>query len=82
MVSDLEIAIKTLHKLLIHGRTMAFEGTSSERFARFFDDLELLPAMLMESRNSEKNFCSHLEQMCVKFNCEHIFTQYKNKVRT
>ena len=82
MVPDLEIAIKALHKLLIHGRTTVFKGTSSERFARFFGDLELLPAMLVESRNSDKNFCSHLEQMCVRFDYEYILTQYKNKVRT
>ena len=57
---------------------MAFEGMLSEKFACYFDDLEYLPALMMEEQNADERFCAYLQEICLKFNCSHIFSQYQN----
>ena len=80
MVSNQAKALKALHRLLIHGRMMAFEGTPSQELAWFFDDIELLPALMMEERNTDDFFGAYLKEICVKFKCDHIFSQYQKSL--
>ncbi|WP_210517219.1 hypothetical protein [Hymenobacter terricola] len=82
MVSNQQKALKALHKLLVHGRSLAFEGMPSEELAWFFDDLEYLPALMMEVQNTDERFESHLEGICTKFNCSHIFSLHQKGIST
>ena len=77
MVSNQQQAIKALHRLLVHGRTMAFEGTSSQELAWFFDDLEYLPALMMEERNADEAFGAYLKHIGTRFSCHHVFLLYQ-----
>jgi hypothetical protein len=78
MVSNHTKALQALHRLLIQGRIMAFEGISSEQLAWFFDDIEYLPALMLEERNADERFSDYLEGTCRKFDCNHIFAQYRS----
>jgi hypothetical protein len=80
MVSKSQTALKALHRLLVHGRTMAFEGTPSQELAWFFDDIELLPALMMAERNTDEFFGEYLQEICIKFKCDYIFSQYQNNL--
>ena len=80
MVSNQQKAIKALHQLLVHGRSMAFEGTPSQELAWFFDDLEYLPALMMEERNNDDAFGAYLEHIGTRFNCNHVFLLYQKDV--
>ena len=59
---------------------MAFEGMPSEQLAYFFDDIEYLPALMLEERNADERFSGYLEEICEKFNCSHICSQYRSGV--
>jgi hypothetical protein len=78
MVSNQAKSLKALHRLLVQGRTMAFEGMPSEQLAYFFDDLEYLPALMLEEQNADEQFSGYLKEICSKFNCNHIFSQYRS----
>ena len=59
---------------------MAFDGTPGEELAWFFDDIELLPALMMEQRNTDDFFGEYLKETCIKFKSDHIFSQYQKSL--
>ena len=60
-------AYKAIHDLLLIGRQMAFEKMDYASMARFFDQAELLPALLLEERDRTQYFEEYLESIASEF---------------
>jgi len=81
MVDDKKLgdAILAIHDLIIRARIMAFEKVSNEVMFDFLDELEYLPALILENkRENTKRFEEYLEFICNRYNCPGILIKYKN----
>lgn len=72
-------AILAIHDLVIRARMMAFEKVSNEVIFDFLDDLEYLPALILEDkRENTKRFEEYLESICNRYDYPGILIKYKN----
>ena len=69
-------ALKAIQDLIIEAGTMAYKNVSSKDLAEFLDDLEYLPALIIEGDNTEL-FENYLKEFCSKRNCIHVLNRYK-----
>ncbi|WON95078.1 hypothetical protein [Sphingobacterium sp. UGAL515B_05] len=73
-------AILAIHDLIIRARLMAFEKVSNEVMFDFLDDLEYLPALILEDkRENTKRFEEYLESICNRYDYPGILIKYKNE---
>ncbi|MGI4886797.1 MAG: hypothetical protein ACRYFR_17715 [Janthinobacterium lividum] len=80
MVIDEKEALRAVHRLLIQGRTLAYENAySNQVWAWFFDEMDYLMGMVVtwEDKDMSKRFEMQLEIVCAKVNASHIFEEFK-----
>lgn len=77
MVKKEKSALQALHLLIIKGRMMAWENNSTQLF-EFLDELEYLPALMLEEENQSKMFEEYLEAICIKRKCPEVYHQFKH----
>ncbi|OQP47722.1 hypothetical protein [Niastella populi] len=70
-------ALKAIHDLICHGRKLAYEGTASKILAEFMDDLEYLPALMLQESDTTDLFEEYLKGTCKQFDCDYIATLYE-----
>jgi hypothetical protein len=68
--------LTAIHELLVRGRIMAFEGTTSDEFFIFFDEMEHLPALMLEENNRTELFELCLLEICKKYQSMYIYNKY------
>lgn len=72
-------AILAIHDLIIRARIMTFEKVSNEVMFDFLDELEYLPALILEDkRENTKRFEEYLESICNRYDYPDILIKYKN----
>jgi len=72
-------AIDSIHKLIVQARILVFENTSKENLMSYLDDLEYLPAIMLEEKDRTQLFEGYLEEMCARFNCKYIIDAYQRE---
>ena len=80
MVVEEKKALHAVHRLLVEGRTLAYEEAfDNQAWARFFDEMDYLMGMVVtwENKNMSKHFETQLEIMCAKMSVSHIFEEFK-----
>lgn len=70
--------LKAIHDLLIIGRRLAFEGFKNDKIASFFDEIEYLPALILEQSDQTLMFEECLKAICEKYSCMDIIERYYN----
>jgi hypothetical protein len=81
MVIKQRAALKAIHRLLIQGRIMSYDGINNREFKgedlfTFFDHIEYLPTLLLETEDRSRVFGEYLEGICQEYNCPFIFVEY------
>jgi hypothetical protein len=72
-------ALKAVQDLICHGRKLGYEGADSQTLAKFLDDLEYLPGLMLEGSDRTEVFEKHLKGMCGDYDCSYIVTWYEKK---
>ena len=63
-----KIALRIIQLLAIKGRTMAYEKEDYNHLAKLMDDLEYLPALMLEEKDRTKTFGDYLGGIEETFN--------------
>lgn len=80
MVVDENKALKAVHRLLHQGRWLAGEGTSSQELFTYFDELDGLMGYIIAWKDDKsETFEKELQRVCIRFNANHIFDDFKSK---
>lgn len=80
MVVGNEKALRAIHRLLIQGRTLAYENVfDNQQWAWFFDEMDYLMGMIVtwEDKDMSRPFETQLEIVCAKAGARHIFEEFK-----
>jgi hypothetical protein len=72
-------ALKAIHDLICHGRKLAYEGTTSKVLAEFMDNLEYLPALMLQESDTTDIFEEYLKGTCERYNCSYIAAAYEKE---
>ena len=78
MVKREKVALVAIQRLLVRGRTMAYEA-NDKKFAEFFDELEYLPSLILEEDDKSDFFQQYLKGICENFDCIEIYNLFLNK---
>ncbi len=70
-------AIKVIQDLVIVGRTLAYEGCSSQFMAEYLDHLEYLPGLMLEEKDQTDFFEEYLRAIVVSYKCPHVLVWYE-----
>ena len=70
-------ALKAVHDLICHGKKLAYEGAAGQTLAKFLDDLEYLPALMLVKSDTTDIFENYLKEMCVDYDCSYIVIWYE-----
>ena len=77
MVSEEKKALKAVFRLLHQGRSMAFEGKSSQKMAWYFDELDHLMGLIISWQDDmSAQFGNALQKTCAKYDCSHVFAEF------
>ena len=75
-----DIANRTIHDLLIHGRILAYKKKDTD-FAHYFDELEYLMGLILDRTNDRtEQFEVALKATCNHYDCEHVFVKYEKDI--
>jgi hypothetical protein len=74
-------ALRAIQDLICHGRKMAYEGITGDRMAKFMDDLEYLPALMLEISDKTDFFEEYLKGICLDFDCNYIVVWYEKRLK-
>jgi hypothetical protein len=55
-------ALKAVHDLICHGKKLVFDGAAGQTLAKFLDDLEYLPALMLEKSDRTDIFEDFLKK--------------------
>lgn len=69
-------AIKAIHSLIIEVRIMVGNKEDNEQIFNILDELEYLPALLLENKDNTEVFNSYLKGICETYNLNHIYKRY------
>ena len=78
MIEDhkLNKALRAIQSLIIESRSLAFNKKSHRAIAKLLDDLEFLPALILENKDRSQQFDKYLESICYENNFHYIWTEY------
>lgn len=76
-MNDRKRQIKAIHRLLINMRIAIFEAKPHKELFELIDDIEILPAMLLEEDFQEDQFDLFLKGYCEKYNYEGVWIEYQ-----
>ena len=76
----LNSALKSIQDLLIHGRKLAHEHISNNDMAVFFDGMEYLPALILETEDRTDLFNLTLMQICNDYNCNEVYDRHLKRI--
>lgn len=78
MVVKEKQALQAIHRLLIQGRILSWEGMSSQRFLTYFDELEGLMGYIIAWQDDKSElFESELSKVCTAAKAPYIFEEFK-----
>lgn len=69
-------ALKAIHSLIIETRIMVGNKEGYDQIFNLLDDLEYLPALLLEKKDNKEMFNSYLKEMCESYKLNHIYNRY------
>ncbi len=72
------LAIEAIQSLIVQGRTMAYEGVPNDELAKFLDDLEYLPGLMLEKLDRSEQFSEYLKGICEKYDCNRIHGRFSS----
>ena len=67
-------ALKIVHDLIIRARWFAYQEKDSKFMAGFLDEVEYLPALMLDERGETDFFERYAKGICEKYNCSGILT--------
>lgn len=70
-------AILAIQNLIVQARNLAYENCSTEVLAKLFDDIEYLPALILEKEDRTDFFESYLKEICNQFGFPDVWDRYK-----
>ena len=76
MVNNQKKSLQAIHKILVHGRMFSYDK-KYEIMDDYFDNLEYLVALILESENRTKLFDDYLKGFCEQYNLLKIYEKYK-----
>ncbi|MFP9114700.1 GTP-binding protein EngB [Flavobacterium sp. RHBU_3] len=71
-------AIKAVHDLIIKTRALAYENYPALALAKLLDEMEYLPALILEEKDQTEFFESYLEHICKQYNFPEILLRYQS----
>lgn len=77
MIDKRENGIRAIHKLIIHARRLTGNNRSNYLF-KFLDDVEYLPALMLESEDQSELFEAYLKEICSLYSLQMIYEEYVN----
>lgn len=78
-VSKSKKALVAIQDLIIRVRTFAYEKKDYSEIAELLDDIEYLPALIVEEVNNTELFENYLANTCSKFGFNDIIQKYQSK---
>jgi hypothetical protein len=72
-------AVRSLHRLIIHARWLAYKG-SADKTARFLDSMELLPTYLLGQSDNTEDFLRTLRSLRDYEGCIGIYEDFLQRM--
>lgn len=71
-------ALKIVHDFIIKARSFAYEEKDAKFIADFLDEVEYLPALMLEEKDQTEFFQKYAKGICEQFNCNEVFARNKD----
>lgn len=71
-------ALKIIHDFIIKARSFAYENKDGKFMADFLDQVEYLPALMLEEKDQTEFFRDYAKGICEEFDCNEVFARNKD----
>lgn len=71
-------ALKIVHDFIIVARRFAYDEKDAKFIADFLDEVEYLPALILEETNQTEFFQKYAKGICEQFDCNEVFARNKD----
>ena len=78
MINNQKAGLEVVHRFIIHLRDKEFRDKID--IDKYLDDLEYLPALMLQTKDCSEDFKGYVEEMSDDYSLPFIFKKFKDKL--